>query len=177
MLRPRDTPTRERKSLNGLWRFRLDSDADWREAPVPASYNDLFADAAVRDHVGDAWYQTAVRVPRGWAGERIVLRFDAATHRAVVWVDDERVAEHEGGYTPFEADVTDARPPGEEHAHHRRREQRAHLALDPARASSRTRRTAAASATSTTSSTTPACTAPVWLYATPRGATSTTSRS
>ncbi|NUU20778.1 MAG: beta-glucuronidase, partial [Streptomycetaceae bacterium] len=39
--------------------------------------------------------------------------FDAATHRAVVWVDDVQVAEHEGGYTPFEADVTDHVTPGE----------------------------------------------------------------
>ena len=78
-----------------------------REVPVPASYNDLFADIAVRDHVGDAWYQTDVRVPARWAGERIVLRFDSATHRAVVWVNGTQVAEHEGGYTPFEADVTD----------------------------------------------------------------------
>jgi beta-glucuronidase len=53
-------------------------------------------------------------VPRGWAGERIVLRVDAATHRAVVWVGDARVAEHEGGYTPFEADVTEHVRPGEE---------------------------------------------------------------
>src|SRR3954451_22062029 len=119
MLRPQDTPTRERKSLNGLWRFRLDPtgagrDAGWwraplddaRDMPVPASYNDVYADRAVRDHVGDAWYQTGVRVPRGWAGQRVVLRFDAATHRAVVWVDDVEVARHEGGYTPFEADVT-----------------------------------------------------------------------
>ena len=74
---------------------------------MPASYNDLFADIAVRDHVGDAWYQTDVRVPARWAGERIVLRFDSATHRAVVWVNGTQVAEHEGGYTPFEADVTD----------------------------------------------------------------------
>jgi beta-glucuronidase len=119
MLRPQDSPTRERKSLNGLWRFRLDPAGEGREAgwwrgplaeardmPVPASYNDIPADAAVRDHVGDAWYQTVVRVPRGWAGQRVVLRFDAATHRAVVWVDDVEVARHEGGYTPFEADVT-----------------------------------------------------------------------
>ncbi len=82
--------------------------------PVPASYNDLLADAAVRDHVGDAWYQTTVRVPRGWAGERVVLRFDSATHRAVVWVGDTQVAEHEGGYTPFEVDVTHLAVPGEE---------------------------------------------------------------
>jgi beta-glucuronidase len=127
VLRPQDGPTRERKSLNGLWCFRLDPEGAgrtagwWRaplaeacEMPVPASYNDVLADRAVRDHVGDAWYQTVVRVPRGWAGERVVLRFDAATHRAVVWVDDVEVARHEGGYTPFEADVTAHVRPGEE---------------------------------------------------------------
>jgi beta-glucuronidase len=127
MLRPQDTASRERKALDGLWSFVLDtegvgrSEGWWRssltgarEMPVPASYNDIIPDVAVRDHVGDAWYQTTVRVPRGWADERVVLRFDAATHRAVVWVDDVRVAEHEGGYTPFEADVTDHVTPGEE---------------------------------------------------------------
>jgi beta-glucuronidase len=127
MLRPQDTATRERKSLNGLWAFRLDAAAagraegwwrgrlaDAREMPVPASYNDIVPDLKVRDHVGDAWYQTVVRVPARWAGERIVLRFDAATHRGVVWVNDVRVAEHEGGYTPFEADVTDVVEPGAE---------------------------------------------------------------
>ena len=68
----------------------------------------------MRDHVGDAWYQTTVRVPRGWGGQRVVLRFDAATHRAVVWVDDVEVVRHEGGYTPFEADVTAHVRPGDE---------------------------------------------------------------
>ncbi|GAB3308267.1 beta-glucuronidase [Geodermatophilus aquaeductus] len=127
MLRPQDGPTRERRRLDGLWRFRTDPtgegrDAGWWRAPlaqsvempVPASYNDVLVDAAVRDHVGDVWYQTTVRVPRGWAGQRVVLRFDAATHRAVVWVGDEEVVRHEGGYTPFEADVTAHVRPGEE---------------------------------------------------------------
>ena len=127
MLRPQDTRTRERKSLVGLWDFRLDAAGAGRaarwfagplpgavQAPVPSSYNDVFADAAARDHVGDAWYQTTARIPRGWAEQRIVLRFDSATHRAVVWVGDTKVAEHEGGYTPFEADITDLAQPGDE---------------------------------------------------------------
>ena len=80
------------------------------EAAVPASYNDLFTDQRIREHVGWAWYQRTVRVPRGWAGERIV-RVDAATHEGVVYVDDVKVAEHVGGYLPFEADVTDTSPP------------------------------------------------------------------
>ncbi|MDQ3896457.1 MAG: beta-glucuronidase [Actinomycetota bacterium] len=127
MLKPRDTATRERKALDGLWRFALDAGgrgrregwwterlAGAREIPVPASYNDLFAMAEVRNHVGDVWYQTVARIPEGWGGERVVLRFDAATHHAVVWVDETQVVEHEGGYTPFEADVTDLVQPGEE---------------------------------------------------------------
>src|SRR4029077_8379945 len=43
-----------------------------------------------------------------------VLRFDSATHRAVVWVGDTQVAQHEGGYTPVEADVTHVRGVGGE---------------------------------------------------------------
>jgi beta-glucuronidase len=127
VLRPQDTATRERKQLDGIWAFRLDAegvgrDGRWFAAAlpaaadmaVPASFNDVTADAAVRDHVGDIWYQRTVRVPRGWAGQRVVLHFESATHRATVWVGDTEVVRHEGGYTPFEADVTEYVTPGEE---------------------------------------------------------------
>lgn len=120
MLRPITNARRDRRRLDGLWDFAVDTAGEgrqqswWRdrlpgrtEVPVPASYNDLFADEAVRSHVGEVWYQTSVHVPAAWRDERIVLRFDAATHRAVVWVGEHQVADHEGGYTPFEADVTD----------------------------------------------------------------------
>src|SRR5690606_15318175 len=83
------------------------------EAAVPASYNDQFADAAIRDHVGWVFYQREVRVPRGWEGERILVRFDAATHAAKVYANDALVGEHIGGYTPFDVDVTDHVAAGE----------------------------------------------------------------
>ena len=124
MLRPRTTPTRELLRLDGLWRFALDADAGAEpfratldtplEAPVPASYNDLFADRSVREHVGWVWYQRTVRVPRGWAGQRIRVRVDAATHEGRVYVGEALVAEHVGGYTPFEADITDEAAAGDE---------------------------------------------------------------
>ena len=100
MLKPRCTPTRELVNLDGLWKFSLDGTRWDLEAAVPASYNDLFTDSAIRDHVGWVWYRRAVRVPRGWAGERIVVRVDAATHEGKVYVDDVPVAQHVGGYTP-----------------------------------------------------------------------------
>jgi len=127
MLSPRESATRERIALDGMWRFALDPDRRGRterwwaaplpglaDMPVPASFNAVLPEREAHDHIGDVWYQRVVRVPRGWDGERIVLRFDAATHRAVVWVGDTQVAEHEGGYTPFEADVTAHVRAGEE---------------------------------------------------------------
>lgn len=124
MLKPRSTPTRELVRLDGLWRFALDTavgEQPWastlrtsREAPVSASYNDLFVDAGVRDHVGVVWYQRTARVPRGMAGERIFVRVDSATHEGAVYIDDQLVASHVGGYTPFEADITDLVSAGEE---------------------------------------------------------------
>src|SRR4029453_11018075 len=84
VLRPQDTATRERKSLNGLWRFAWDPAGagradrwfagpltDAREMAVPASFNDIVADPAVRDYFGDVWYQRMVWVPRDWEGQRI----------------------------------------------------------------------------------------------------------
>src|SRR6478609_8810262 len=102
MLSTRTTPTRDVIGLDGLWRFALDAAVGaepWTsrldtelEAPVPASYNDLFVDPTIRDHVGIVWYQRDVRVPRGWTGERIVLRFGSVTHSALVYVNDALVA-------------------------------------------------------------------------------------
>ncbi|HWD42191.1 MAG TPA: beta-glucuronidase, partial [Actinomycetota bacterium] len=72
------------------------------------------ADPAVREYFGDVWYQTAARVPRGWDGQRVVLHFESATHRATAWVNGAEVVSHEGGYTPFEAEVTEHVQAGEE---------------------------------------------------------------
>jgi len=118
MLAPRWTTSRTARRLDGLWDFAFDPESRgvaeewWRDVlpgrrpmPVPASYNDLVVSPDEREHVGDVWYQTRVVRPES-PGQRTVLRFDAATHRAEVWVDDTRVGDHEGGYTPFEFDIT-----------------------------------------------------------------------
>lgn len=126
MLKPQATATRELVSLDGLWNFALGSHDDEidtsctqfltpkLQVPVPASYNDIFVDSKIRNHVGWVYYQRAVRIPRGWKGEKYFIRVDAATHHGRVFVNSHFVAAHSGGYTPFEADISHLVPAGEE---------------------------------------------------------------
>ncbi|KAJ6032518.1 glycoside hydrolase family 2 protein [Penicillium herquei] len=126
MIRPHATATRELVSLDGIWNFALgsfDSEPDdvctriinpELQVPVPASYNDIFVDRKIRDHVGWVYYQRLVRVPRGWAGEKYFIRVDAATHHGRVFVDSQFVTEHSGGYTPFEVDISHLVAAGQE---------------------------------------------------------------
>ena len=116
-LKPQHTTTRELVNLDGLWKFALAAEDEpsksWTaviskdlECPVPASYNDIFADRKIHDHVGWVLYQRDVIVPKGWSEERFLIRAEAATHKGRIYVNDEFLAEHSGGYTPFEADIT-----------------------------------------------------------------------
>lgn len=111
---PRVTRTRRVDDLCGTWDFQFDPERrgvedGWAKTglsepidmPVPASFNDVFTDKASREYYGDFWYAKRVFVPADWEGRLADIRFDAATHRAEVFVNGEPVASHEGGFTPF----------------------------------------------------------------------------
>lgn len=119
MLKPIELGPREFKRLDGLWSFAIDHEDKgltgcwWKQAlpnsekiAVPASYNDQLVEPAIKNFVGNAWYQKTVKKPMGWNQQRTVLRFDSLTHKGMVWVDDEYMGEHIGGYTPFELDIS-----------------------------------------------------------------------
>lgn len=127
MLKPQVSATRELINLDGLWQFKVDHKDEglsqhWAkssletklQAPVPASYNDIFTDTDIREHVGWVWYQRTVRIPRGWNEDCIFVRADSATHEGIIFVNGQEVARHLGGYMPFEADITELVSAGEE---------------------------------------------------------------
>lgn len=118
MLYPIDTETREVRELSGIWDFCLDPEDrgladqwqtnDWperRSMPVPASYNDITTDRAVHDHVGPVWYRREFFCPESWRGKSVRVRFGAAAHRAIVWINGREMTRHLGGFLPFEADA------------------------------------------------------------------------
>lgn len=103
--------------LNGAWRFTIDpqgrgeaqrwQDATpelrWDRVTVPHCWN---ADPRF-PYTGVAWYRRNFQTPAGWSGLRARLRFGAVFYKAHVWVNGKSAGTHEGGYTPFEFDVTE----------------------------------------------------------------------
>jgi hypothetical protein len=64
--------------------------------------------SALRYEVG--WYRRQVELPQNdaWRGKRIILHIGAADFFTDAWCNGVRLGHHEGGYTPFEFDLTEA---------------------------------------------------------------------
>ena len=119
MLYPQSNDARMTFSLDGIWDFRTageDSYPDeWAGSPlpeplpmaVPGSYNDQNDELNLRAHYGWVVYQRSFALPeRLTEGQRVMLRFDAATHAADVYLNGQSLGSHFGGFLPFEFDVT-----------------------------------------------------------------------
>ncbi|XP_069954209.1 beta-glucuronidase isoform X6 [Cherax quadricarinatus] len=126
-LYPRESVSREVRSLDGLWNFRLsplqDPDKGFREEwysqplsktgsvismAVPSSYNDVTQDKALRDHIGWAWYDRTFFVPTRWQTDklRVVLRLGSAHYNSIVYLNGLSLTSHEGGHLPIMAEIT-----------------------------------------------------------------------
>lgn len=116
---PRPDWSRPFVLLNGPWRFDFDpSDVgtkeEWQKKhtfsktiQVPFPWQSELSGVHDVNYQGAAWYQREFEVPKGLTGRRVFLVFGAVDWLATVWLDGEKIAEHEGGYTPFEVDITD----------------------------------------------------------------------
>lgn len=56
----------------------------------------------------ELWYHRTFTIPEEWAGKHIILNFGAVDWRADVWVNGNHLACHQGGFTSFSIDITDA---------------------------------------------------------------------
>jgi beta-galactosidase/beta-glucuronidase len=103
------------RNLNGPWQFAVQAGAEhpsditsWdREIMVPFAPESAASGIDDRTLGADIWYRRSFEHDRRGAG-RLLLHFGAVDYRARVWVDGRFVGIHEGGFTPFTFDVTDA---------------------------------------------------------------------
>ncbi len=111
------------QSLNGPWRFAYDDARRYtlpgdpivwsHQITVPFPPESACSGIGERGFHAVCWYQRefvldghpdAARAP---GDGRVLLHFGAVDYFARVWVNDHLVTEHEGGHTPFWADISD----------------------------------------------------------------------
>lgn len=120
-LHPRPRLTRERwVDLCGTWQFAHDDanrglDARWQDHAEPFTQQIVvpFPPESEMSGIGDTGFHPIVWYRRTFAavqnfGERLILHFGAVDYSARVWVNGQLVATHEGGHSPFSADITTA---------------------------------------------------------------------
>jgi beta-galactosidase/beta-glucuronidase len=114
---------RQRIDLDGKWEFYPDPkqsltpttlrDGEAREIRVPGPWQAQYED--LRDYSGVAWYRRLFDLadegpkvpaagqdrPSAW-----YLHFGAVDYFTTVWLNGRQIGEHEGGYLPFDLDVT-----------------------------------------------------------------------
>ena len=110
----------EWQNLNGLWNYAIRPTGEREpqtfdgEILVPFAVESSLSGEQKR--VGDKnelWYNRTFTVPSKWKDKKILLHFGAVDWKADVWVNDIKVGQHTGGYTPFSFDITPALVKGE----------------------------------------------------------------
>ncbi|MBE6989785.1 MAG: glycoside hydrolase family 2 protein [Ruminococcaceae bacterium] len=89
---------------------------DWTEVRLPHTCAQMpydYFDESIYQMV--CHYRRTLDVPASWAGKRLLLTIGAAGHRAEVYLDGTKLAEHRCGYTAFQTDLTDHVRPGGSH--------------------------------------------------------------
>ncbi len=114
----------EEISLNGNWEIIFDQHnkgkaGEWhinqnfsrqstiREISVPSCWEEI-----EQDYEGVAFYRCSFHVPEDWADRSIELSFEAVNYVTEVWLNDQVVGFHEGGFTPFDFEVAGLLFPG-----------------------------------------------------------------
>ena len=72
---------------------------------VPGDFNSQIPQ--LQYYEGTVWYARHFSASPACAGERLFLYFGAVSYRCTIWLNGHELASHEGGFTPFQIDVTD----------------------------------------------------------------------
>ena len=105
----------EWSNLNGLWNYTIQP----LGKGIPTSFDgEILVPFAIESSLSgvgrilgenkNLWYQCSFIIPSKWKGKKILLHFGAVDWKTEVWVNNIKVGEHTGGFTPFSFDITQA---------------------------------------------------------------------
>lgn len=102
------------RGLEGVWQFAFDNAEHPsqvvfdREIQVPYAPESLRSGLHKEEFHPVVWYRCSVALEAPELQKRLLLHFEAVDYAAKVWVNGQLVVSHQGGHTPFYADVTEA---------------------------------------------------------------------
>lgn len=106
--------------LDGIWKFNMKAPEEfWKNEFVPDAWGDMPVPGDIWAQGVEFWYDQPVAykkridIPADFVGQRVILHFDAVHNLATVWVNGQEVTTHQGGWTPWECDITDHVTPGQ----------------------------------------------------------------
>ena len=104
-------------NLNGLWDFRFDpqnagENEEWynkadsfdKKILVPFPWGSKLSGVNNEAEIG--WYSRQIEVPSDWNGKKIFIIFGASDWITTAWIDGQKLGSYQGGYTPFEFEIT-----------------------------------------------------------------------
>lgn len=112
-------------SLNGVWEVIFDKNnigkkKQWhlhkimdenttkRQIKVPSAWETI-----EKDYEGVVFYKKSFYAPSNWENGVTQLHFESVNYKAEVWLNDQSVGVHEGGFTPFSFKVNEVIKYGE----------------------------------------------------------------
>lgn len=101
------------KNLNGLWKFKITGKGNsggGYERQILVPYPVESALSGIQETVGAAnrvWYKRSFEVDNPHADGRVLLHFGASDWETQVFINDQYVGTHQGGYDPFTFDITE----------------------------------------------------------------------
>lgn len=97
--------------LNDNWKFFKAADpakAQGEPVTLPHTWNAIDGQDGGNDyHRGTCWYEQELPKPELDGGKRVWLEIKGAAMTAEVYLNGEKLARHEGGYSTFRVDLTD----------------------------------------------------------------------
>lgn len=112
-------------NLNGQWEFQFDSldiglKKRWfsnhifpNEIMVPFPWGSRLSGQEDLAQIG--WYSRPLDIPASWTERKVFIVIGACDWKTSIWVDGKEVGEHQGGYTPFEFDLSSYVKAGQSH--------------------------------------------------------------
>lgn len=101
------------QNLNGLWEYAVlpvnQQEPKKFEGNILVPFAIESSLSGVMKPLGkdnELWYKRTFKVPSNWKNKSILLHFGAVDWKTEVYVNDKKVGEHTGGYTPFTFDIT-----------------------------------------------------------------------